>query len=93
MGMFDTVMVPCPSCGEVCAAQSKGGECMLANYELDEAPANVLMDVNRHGPFKCEKCGEIFRVEVTVTATAKTLPVRDEDSEDELYLSGEVEEE
>jgi len=72
MGMFDTVLVPCPSCGEVYAAQSKGGECMLAAYELDEAPANVLMDVNRHGPFRCT-CGMVFRVEVTVTATAKVL--------------------
>lgn len=90
--MFDTVMVPCPSCGEVYAAQSKGGECMLANYELAEAPPAVLMDVNRHGPFRCGKCGEIFRVEVKVTATAKVLSVEDEDSKDELYLSGEIEE-
>ncbi len=63
MGMFDTVYVPCPSCDEPLAFQSKGGACILAEYTLGNAPADVLSDVNRHSPMKC-KCGALVRVEL-----------------------------
>lgn len=65
MGMFDSVRVPCPKCGTIHLAQSKGGSCILAEYNLHDAPSNTLLDVNRH-PMKCEKCGFSFRVELTV---------------------------
>ena len=63
MGMFDSVRVPCPKCGAVWFAQSKGGDCILRTYDLADAPVDVLSDVNRH-PMTCEECGEGFRVEV-----------------------------
>jgi DNA-directed RNA polymerase subunit RPC12/RpoP len=62
VGCFDTVMVPCPSCGEKYQAQSKSGPCKLVTYELTEAPGDVLDDVNRHAPFTCEKCHATFDV-------------------------------
>jgi hypothetical protein len=61
MGLYDTIKVPCPSCGEVYYAQSKGGDCMMAEYDLYEAPQDALGDVNRHAPFLC-KCGATFSV-------------------------------
>jgi len=70
MGMFDSVMVPCPKCGEVSEFQSKGGDCILREYTLETAPADVLSDVNRHAPNTCGKCGTIFAVKVSVTAVA-----------------------
>lgn len=66
MGMYDTVMVPCPKCGAKAEFQSKSGQCRLDVYELDEAPADVLYDVNRHAPATCE-CGTKFEVGFTIS--------------------------
>lgn len=62
MGCFDTVRVPCPKCGARQEAQSKGGACSLSTFELENAPADVLSDVNRHAPFTCDDCGTLFKV-------------------------------
>lgn len=70
MGCYDTVIIPCPNCGEPYAAQSKGGKCFLDNYSLDNAPQDVLADVNRHAPFTCDQCETIFEVIFKVKAVA-----------------------
>lgn len=67
MRMYDTIYVPCPSCGAKIAAQSKSGDCTLAEYELDEAPSDVLLDVNRHAPFECGECHRLFKVKLKLT--------------------------
>lgn len=64
MGMFDTVRVPCPRCGEEEDFQSKGGERIMCRYSLEDAPENVMSDVNRHAPYTCRKCGAKFYVGV-----------------------------
>ncbi len=83
MGMYDTVYVPCPRCGTKHEAQSKGGYCRLGEYQLMEAPADVLSDVNRHAPFSCQKCGALFQVHLTVIATPvlATYPFPDDPDE------------
>lgn len=63
MGMFDSVMVNCPKCGHEHEFQSKSGECILDVYTLDDCPNNVMVDVNRHSPYKCD-CGIQFMVNV-----------------------------
>lgn len=65
MGMYDVISVPCPNCGKPYEAQSKSGPCFLGYYTLEEAPANVLEDVNRHSPFQCE-CGCMFEVDFKI---------------------------
>lgn len=67
--MFDTVLIPCPKCGKNHNAQSKGGDCMMHVYDIDDAPADVMSDVNRHAPFTCENCGQHFTIRVKLTAT------------------------
>jgi predicted RNA-binding Zn-ribbon protein involved in translation (DUF1610 family) len=64
MGMYDTVRVPCPQCGERAEFQSKGGDCKLETYTLEDAPDDVLLDANRHSPMRCEKCGALFGIEI-----------------------------
>ena len=64
MGVYDTVLVPCPRCGDRVEAQSKSGDCILARYRLEDAPYDVLSNVNRHAPFVCENCGTIFEVQL-----------------------------
>ena len=62
MGMFDSVWLDCPSCGEKYEAQSKGGDCLLRQYTLENVPENVLSNINRHAPFTCNNCGTQFFV-------------------------------
>lgn len=72
MGVYDSVVVPCPDCGEGYLAQSKGGVCGCATYDLAEAPADVLTDVNRHAPFKCN-CGCLFYVKLKLKVKTKVV--------------------
>lgn len=83
MGMFDSVRVPCPQCGKEVEAQTKSGECMLEWYNLDKAPQDVLVNVNRHAPFYCSSCKIKFQVEFfcskcgsTATRHARTVEVK-----------------
>lgn len=73
MGMFDSVMVPCPKCGECAEFQSKGGDCTLAVYTLDEAPTDVLSDIDKY-PEACKKCGTVFEVTLAVETYVRTVP-------------------
>ena len=59
MGLYDTVLVPCPACGLNYEAQSKSGDCTLTTYTTKDVPADVYAGVNRHAPFICE-CGNMF---------------------------------
>lgn len=60
MGCFDTVLVPCPTCGENAKFQSKGGACRMRTFTLETAPDDVMTDVNRHAPYTCACCGTMF---------------------------------
>jgi hypothetical protein len=71
MGVYDTISIPCPKCGEWYYAQSKSGECSLKNMSLDEAVKNndpALYNVNRHAPFFCDSCHTYFNVALKMTA-------------------------
>jgi len=74
MGMFDTVMVPCPECGEKHEFQSKSGECTLKKVDLENCPSDMLADVNRHSPCACS-CGIIFVVDLDSRASIKVSEV------------------
>lgn len=74
MEVYDTVMVPCPVCGKKFGAQSKSGDCSLAEYELKDAPQDVLQDINRHAPFYCG-CGTVFEVDFYMLGYSKILSV------------------
>ena len=68
MGMYDTIWVKCPKCGTDIDFQSKSGDCILGNYELDNCPDDVMLDANRHSPMRCD-CGaqlEIDRINRSV---------------------------
>lgn len=77
MGMFDTVMIPCPKCGELYDAQTKSGDCLLRYYDwpsegaTNPAPYDVMNDINRHAPYTCQ-CGTKFQVK-TVRETVVTV--------------------
>lgn len=74
MGMFDTVLVECPVCGENHEAQSKSGPCQLEVTKLEATSQATLQDVNRHAPFTCGFCGAEFRVSLTPTTVLTRIP-------------------
>ena len=75
MGMFDSVYVPCPKCGELNEFQSKGGDCLLNESTLENAPANVLLDMSRHSPVICQNCGTKYEVKLTVSIAKEIIEV------------------
>ena len=63
MGLYDSVLVKCPSCGIENEFQSKSGDCLLITYSLKDCPNDVLIDINRHSPYKCD-CGVSYYVDI-----------------------------
>lgn len=63
MGCFDTILVPCPECGQEEQFQSKGGDCLLEVVKLRDCPIDILSDANRHAPYLCD-CGTQFKVDL-----------------------------
>jgi len=55
MGMFDTVNLSCPRCGERTSFQTKAGPCVSNNYELAEMPADIVDDLQWKN-VRCEIC-------------------------------------
>jgi len=72
MGMFDTVLVPCPECGKIKEFQSKSGKCILQEVDLKDCPIDILVDVNRHSPYTCD-CGTVFEVDLNTKKSIKIL--------------------
>ena len=62
MGLYDIIIIPCPKCSKDYHAQSKSGDCLMDVFLIENAPVDVMGDVNRHAPFTCE-CGCVFSVE------------------------------
>jgi predicted RNA-binding Zn-ribbon protein involved in translation (DUF1610 family) len=64
MGMYDSVLVNCPNCGNANEFISRGGECLLDVYTLEDCPDDVLSNVNRHAPQKCIHCKVNYEVDI-----------------------------
>lgn len=80
MGMYDTVLVPCPTCGRRMDIQTKSGKCILQVFDLEDAPPDVLGDINRGAPYECQSCGQQFSVQVIVIARSVPGQVPEEES-------------
>ncbi len=89
MGMFDSVMVPCPSCGTVNEFQSKGGVCGLREYTLETAPVDVLGGMTYYTE-QCKNCGAEYRIQVK--CKAKAVLARDYVNPHDAYVYGPDEE-
>lgn len=55
MGLFDTIILKCPNCKGILEFQSKGGECILKEYNEKNVSWNVMLAVNGK-VIKCENC-------------------------------------
>jgi hypothetical protein len=68
MGMFDSVYVTCPSCGDTVEFQSKAGECSLKSYSITSVPAEIASSLDGYSR-QC-RCGE------HLTLLAPAIPCR-----------------
>jgi hypothetical protein len=59
--MFDSVIAPCPKCGEDLEWQSKAGECLLNRYPVTMVPMEIAADVDKEWAY-CEACKESFQL-------------------------------
>ena len=73
MGMFDSVMVPCPRCGAEEAVQSKAGPCLLRTYRVCDAPSDVIVDIS-DDIINCCGCGQRFMLKSCVTTKMMIVP-------------------
>ena len=64
--MYDSVWVRC-SCGQSVEFQSKAGRCVLADYDVNSAPADVLVSVAGETQ-ECRSCGELVTIRVMYNA-------------------------
>ena len=61
MGVYDTIHIMCPECGELYEEQSKAADCILANYTVANAPPAILADIANER-FECSNCKTEFCV-------------------------------
>ena len=66
MGMYDSVYIECPKCGEQVEFQSKAGECDLTTYNRFTVPANIAMDIEQDIE-TCRNCNAKVRLHVQTT--------------------------
>ena len=73
MGMFDTVVIDCPKCstGKI-EFQSKAGECVLAEYSIDEVPPDIAGDVIGTQS-SCGECDSPFIMRGAVMLTLEAV--------------------
>lgn len=79
MGMFDSVMVPCPKCTKLVEFQSKAGECNLSKYHVNSVPAEIAVDINGDTE-NCENCGYLIKLSANVPRIS--MQVTNETEED-----------
>ena len=69
MGMFDSVYVKCAKCGTEVEFQSKAGKCDLENYTINNAPPEILIDIDKEIGV-CKECGHYNQIHVQVMTFA-----------------------
>lgn len=64
MGMFDSVYINCPQCGQQIEYQSKAGGCNLDKYDINNVPPRIGGDII--GDEQQCRCGATIRIEGTI---------------------------
>lgn len=74
---MNIIFIPCPKCGRKYSVEIelKNSKVMnIHHYDLDDAPKNLWIYINKHSPFECLNCGSKFNVKfVQVTIPQPTL--------------------
>jgi hypothetical protein len=74
MGMFDTVVVFCPSCNAENEFQSKAGECRLKRYKYTSVPQEIAISLAGSST-PCIACGMDITLEYEGAPTGVAMTV------------------
>jgi len=72
MGMFDTVKLECPACGEETSFQTKDGECTLETYSLKNISGSIAEGL-KYKDVHCNYCQVAIRFETYVEVHVKAV--------------------
>lgn len=72
MGMFDYVWITCPRCGSKLEGQSKGGQCSLIDYTLENAPDEVI-EYMIGDTIYCKTCERIWAIKKAEPRTIQVI--------------------
>ena len=61
MGMFDSVLLPCPKCYEQIELQSKAGKCAGEVFDSWRVPIKIAEDLSVN-PIECSECHRSFEI-------------------------------
>ena len=78
MGMFDTVKIDCPRCGEYFEKQSKWGPCELKEFYVDNAPLSILDHLTQMD-LRCPICDTPIKIHVQKMVTIRVDKNREEE--------------
>lgn len=72
MGMYDTVLIPCPNCKAEQDEQTKAGDCLLNVYNINVLPPDIA-DRFAGREFHCDQCGTEFALARNERRPPKTV--------------------
>lgn len=82
MGMFDSIRGKCPNCNKNVEIQTKLGECLLREYNLDKLPVDIATAIawKKNYIETCEHCNSKFMLQLDIPAviSGKLVVVTDE---------------
>jgi phage FluMu protein Com len=87
MGMFDRILLECPNCKETLEFQSKGGECLLIEYNKGNIPWEVSLPINGE-IVKCPKCSK--NIKLIIENLPSKPEIKLQITKEEASYSGEV---
>lgn len=69
MGVYDEVIIDCPSCSEFHMEQTKWGNCSLSCYTIDNAPLAILAGLKEQSDANalvCEHCAASLKLHIEI---------------------------
>lgn len=86
MGLFDTVMVPCPKCGHREEGQTKWGLGRMRVVNMEDADPSEVAFLDGY-VFTCARCGCKFKLRFYVPAVVEADTAgRDEDQSPMVHI-------
>lgn len=79
MGLFDTLILYCPNCGKAQAYQSKAGDCGLNTYYFEDAPMEILKDIEEDDWTDCISCQTRFKIKLVHKPVFKVVKKGEEE--------------
>ena len=64
MSVYNSLIVPCPRCREPVEFQTHAGPYGMHTYNLDDAPAAVIVDIAEEPAQRCDECGLAFKITI-----------------------------